>query len=39
VDGSVFAHADEKPDHFMPKPYTTEQFVQAVRRLSGCSAV
>lgn len=38
VDGSVFARADEKPDHFMPKPYTTEEFTETVQRLSGCSA-
>lgn len=35
VDGAIFKDSGEKPDHFMPKPYSTEQFTEVVRHLAG----
>ena len=35
VSASVFADSPEKPDHFMPKPYATDEFSAAVRTLTG----
>jgi DNA-binding NtrC family response regulator len=35
VDATAFRFADEKPDHFIPKPYTTDEFTAVVRSLVG----
>jgi DNA-binding NtrC family response regulator len=35
VDASAFAGATAKPDHFMLKPYATDELCQAVRRLTA----
>lgn len=33
VDEGAYAHADIKPDHFLAKPYNTDELVAAVRAL------
>ena len=38
IDNSAFERADEKPDHFMPKPYTTDEFAEVVQRLTERAA-
>lgn len=35
VDASAFAEAPAKPDHFMLKPYATDEFSSAVRKVLG----
>ena len=35
VDATAFQHVSEKPDDFMPKPYTTDEFTTKVRTLTG----
>lgn len=35
VNASVFDEAPTKPDHFMPKPYATDEFSAVVRRLTS----
>jgi CheY-like chemotaxis protein len=35
VDATAFRFADDKPDHFLSKPYTTEAFSAVVRALVG----
>lgn len=34
VNASVFEDSPAKPDHFMPKPYATDEFSAAVRSLT-----
>lgn len=34
VNASVFADTSAKPDHFMPKPYATDEFSAVVRHLT-----
>ncbi len=34
VNASIFEDSQTKPDHFMPKPYATEDFTAAVRQLT-----
>lgn len=35
VDASVFKDEEQKPDYFMPKPYSTDRLVEVIRRLLG----
>ena len=35
VSAEVFEDSPAKPDHFMPKPYATDDFNSAVRTLAG----
>jgi len=35
VDASVFQDAAQKPDYFMPKPYSTDRLTEIVRSLTG----
>lgn len=35
VDESVYANMDIKPDHFLAKPYNTDELVALVRALTG----
>jgi len=35
VNASIFANSSEKPDHFMSKPYATDEFSAAVRNITG----
>jgi two-component system, response regulator YesN len=35
VDESIYANVDVKPDCFLSKPYTAEQFIDTVRTLAG----
>jgi two-component system, cell cycle sensor histidine kinase and response regulator CckA len=35
VDASIFKNSAQKPDYFMPKPYSTERLSEAVRHLAG----
>jgi DNA-binding NtrC family response regulator len=35
VDASVFATSSQKPDAFMPKPYSTDHLTEVVRSLTG----
>jgi two-component system C4-dicarboxylate transport response regulator DctD len=35
VTDAVFRDAPERPNCFMPKPYTTDELTSAVRRLTG----
>jgi DNA-binding NtrC family response regulator len=35
VNASVFADSTAKPNHFMSKPYATDEFSTAVRKLTG----
>jgi hypothetical protein len=35
VDASVFAASSQKPDAFMPKPYSTDHLTEVVRSLTG----
>ena len=35
VNASVFEDSAAKPNHFMPKPYATDDFSSAVRKLTG----
>ena len=34
VDASAFAHAIEQPDHFLLKPYATDEFTAVVQNLT-----
>jgi two-component system cell cycle sensor histidine kinase/response regulator CckA len=35
VDASIFKDSIQKPDYFMPKPYSTERLAEIVRWLAG----
>ena len=35
VNASVFQDSPSKPNHFMPKPYATDEFSAAVQNLTG----
>lgn len=35
VDESIYAHADVKPDVFIPKPYNTDELVTMIRSMVG----
>ena len=35
VNAEVFQESPAKPNHFMPKPYATDDFSAAVRKLTG----